>query len=433
LLGVVLLFAGPAAAQEKSSPEKAARVVTWTRDVAPIVWKSCTSCHRAGEVAPFALQTYIDVKKRARDIVTVTRARTMPVWKPEQGFGEFAGERRLTDEQIATIKAWVDGGCLEGDAADLPPEPKFPEGWTLGEPDLVVKMEEAYMVPAEGRDVYRNFVIPLDLAEDRYVRAVEYRPGNKKVVHHALMFLDTTGESRRKDEQDKAPGFSGFGLGLGAFSGGGLGGWAPGGLTQPLPNGVGKQVKKGSDLLLQLHFHPSGKAEKEQSTIGLYFCKEKPAKLIAMVPMADRKIDIAPGDKSYRVEQSFTAPVDVEIIGLTPHAHYLAKEMKVWAEKDGKEIPLVWIKDWDFDWQEQYQFKTPVKIARGTKVSMVYTYDNSAENPKNPSSPPVRVRWGEQTTNEMAITFFSVVTQNHADYLKLMAAVAIRLGLGRGK
>jgi len=419
-------------AQGRDGQDKAVKVVTWTKDVAPIVYQNCASCHRTGEVAPFPLLTYGDAKRRSKEMALSVAARTMPVWKPEKNYGEFVGERRLSDDQIATIKAWVDGGCAEGDAKDLPPEPKFGDGWAFGEPDLVVKMAEEYTVPAEGRDIYRNFAIPLNLTEEKYVRAVQFRPGNKKVVHHALMFLDTTGDSRKKDEQDPKPGFGGGGLGLGAVSGGGLGGWAPGGVTQPMPDGIGKQIKKNSDLLLQLHFHPSGKVEKELSQIGIWFCKEKPKKLVSMVPMGNRQLDIAPGDKNYKVEAQFTTPVDVEFVGITPHAHYIAKEMKVWAvTPDKKEIPLVWIKDWDFDWQEQYQFKTPVKIPKGTTVKMIYTYDNSADNPKNPATPPVRVRWGEQTTNEMALTFFSAICENQGDTMKLMAAIA--MGFARGK
>jgi hypothetical protein len=428
LLAMLLLVGTAAAAQDKS-PEAAASSVTWAT-VAPIVWKHCTPCHRAGEVAPFSLQSYEEVRKHGRDIVTVTGNRTMPVWKPEKGFADFAGDRRMPDEDIGTLKKWVEAGMPEGEAK-APEMPKFASGWLHGEPDMIVTMPEEYTVPAEGRDIYRNFAIPLNLTEDKYVRAFQYRPGNAKVVHHALMFLDTTGESRRKDENDPKPGFGGGGLGLGAFSGGGLGGWAPGGVGLPMPDGYGKLIKRNSDLLLQLHLHPSGKAEKEKSQIGLWFCKEKPKKQVAMLPLANRNINIAPGEKDHKIEQSFVAPVDFEIIGIVPHAHYLAKEMKVWGTAQGKEVPLIWIKDWDFDWQEQYQYAKPVKITRGTKIEMIYTYDNSADNPKNPVNPPVRVRWGEQTTNEMAITFFSVVTENQGDYLQLMGAIALKFGRGK--
>jgi len=399
--------------------------VTWTRDVAPIVYENCLSCHRDGEVAPFALETYADVKKRARQIELATRLRLMPVWKPEPGWGDFVGARRLTDAQIATIKRWVDGGCVEGDPAHLPRKSAFNDGWALGTPDLVVRMPEAFTVPAEGRDVYRNFVLPLGLKQDRHVRAAQYRPSNRRVVHHALLFLDATDGSRRRDEQDTGPGFSGFSPS--AVSGGGLGGWAPGAEAQPLPDGVGKLVKAGSDLILQLHLHPSGKEEKEQSEVGLYFCRDAPSRQAAMLPLLERRIDIPPGEKEYTIERSFVAPVDFELIGVAPHAHYLARTMKVWmTDARGKETPLLWIKDWDFDWQGQYRYREPVRVPKGARVSMVFTYDNSADNPRNPARPPARVRWGEQTSDEMAITFLQIVPASQSDLLRLVAAALVR-------
>jgi hypothetical protein len=405
--------------------------LTFTRDVAPIVFQNCASCHRAGEVAPFPLVAYGDVKKRAKQLVTAVDSRQMPPWKPVEGHGEFIGERRMKAADIATLKKWVDQGCAEGDAKDLPPLPKFPEGWAFGEPDLIVKMPEAYTVPAEGRDIYRAFAIPLNLTEDKYVRAVQYRPSNNRVVHHALMFLDITGESRRKDEADPAPGFKGQGLGLGAVSGGSLGGWAPGGVSQPFPDGMGKEVKKNADLVLQLHVNPSGKVEKEQSQIGLWFTKEKPQRLVGMMPLSDWQINLPPGQKDIKITDSVTLPVDVDLIGIIPHAHYLGKECKVWAKTpDGREMPLIWIKDWDFDWQEQYRYKKLMRIPKGSELNMIWTYDNSASNPRQPSNPPRRVRFGEQTEDEMAMAFLQVATLNPGDNLKLYLAL---LAKRRGK
>jgi hypothetical protein len=292
-------------------------------------------------------------------------------------------------------------------------------------------MPEAYTVPAEGRDIYRAFAVPLNLTEDKYVRAVQYRPSNTRVVHHALLFLDITGESRRKDEADPAPGFRGQGLGLGAVSGGSLGGWAPGGVSQPYPDGMGKEVKKNADIVLQLHFSPSGKPEKEQSQIGLWFAKERPQRMVAMMPLSDWKINLPPGVKDIKVTDSVVVPVDVDLVGIIPHAHYLGKECKVWAKApDGKEIPLIWIKDWDFDWQEQYRYKQIVRLPKGSELNMVWTYDNSASNPRNPSNPPKRVTFGEQTENEMAMAFLQVATLNQGDALKLYLAL---LAKRRGK
>jgi len=398
--------------------------VTFTKDVAPIVFANCASCHRAGEVAPFPLVAYGDVKKRSKQMLTAVESHQMPPWKPIEGHGDFVGDRRMKPADIATLKKWVDQGCVEGDAKDLPALPKFPEGWAFGEPDLIVKMPEEYTVPAEGRDIYRAFAVPLNLKEDKYVRAVQYRPSNNRVVHHALLFLDITGESRKKDEADPAPGFKGQGLGIGAFSGGSLGGWAPGGVSQPFPEGMGKEIKKNADIVLQLHVNPSGRVEKEQSQIGLWFTKEKPQRMVAMMPLSDWQINLPAGQKDIKITDSVVLPVDVDLIGIIPHAHYLGKECKVWAKlPDGKETPLIWIKDWDFDWQEQYRYKQIVRLPKGAELNMIWTYDNSASNPRQPSNPPRRVRFGEQTEDEMAMAFLQVATVNPGDNLKLYLAL----------
>lgn len=398
--------------------------LTFTKDIAPIVFQNCTSCHRAGEVAPFPIQEYADVKKRSKQILQAVEGRQMPPWKPEAGHGDFVGERRLKAAEIALLKKWVEQGCPEGDAKDLPPVPKFTEGWAFGEPDLVVKMAQEYLVPAEGRDIYRAFTVPLNLTEDKYVRAVQYRPSNNRVVHHALLFLDIVGESRKKDGADGKPGFRGQGLGLGAISGGSLGGWAPGGLSQPYPDGMGKEIKKNADLVLQLHFTPTGKVEKEQSQVGLWFTKERPQRMVAMMPLSDWKINLPAGAKDIKVADSVVLPVDVDLIGIIPHAHYLGKECKVWAKTaDGKELPLIWIKDWDFDWQEQYRYKENVRLPKGTELNMIWTYDNSSTNPRNPSNPPKRVHFGEQTEDEMAMAFLQLATLNRGDELKLYLAL----------
>ena len=247
--------------------------ITFNKDIAPIVYKNCTGCHRMGEVSPFELITYKDVSKRAKQITRVTHSRYMPPWKAEPGYGDFLDERRLTSDQIGMIKQWADEGLVEGDSKDLPPVPKYGDGWALGEPDMILKMPEPYTLAAEGRDVFRCFVIPIPIDSDKYVAAVDYRPGNRKIVHHALFFLDALGNARKKDEADPGPGFASFG-GPGFTPTGSLGGWAPGYSPRMLQDGMGKSLKKGSDLVMQIHFHPSGKEEKEQSTVAVYFAKK---------------------------------------------------------------------------------------------------------------------------------------------------------------
>ena len=405
--GLVMVSAGAAHATPAQP--------TFAADVAPILYANCVSCHRTGEVAPFTLTSYDDARKRAKTIARVTGERFMPPWKPEAGHGDFKHVRRLTDEQVKTLSAWAEAGAPEGDAKQTPPLPKFPDGWQLGEPDLVVTMPETYTLRAEGRDDYRCFVLPLNLDADKFVSAVEFRPGNRKVVHHALFFLDTTGKARELDEKADGPGYAMMG-GIGFLPTGSLGGWAPGYMPQRLPDGIARRVRKGSDLVLQTHFHPSGKIETERSTVGIYFAKKTPDKLLVSIPRAIRKLEIPAGEKDYRINHEGTLPLEVELIGITPHAHLLCKEIKVDATlPDGTPKPLIWIKDWDFNWQGQYRYAAPVHLPKGTRVQMRYVYDNSDGNPRNPASPPKLVTWGEETNDEMAIAFLEFVLPSPAD------------------
>src|SRR6185437_3025819 len=339
-------------------------------------FKQCAECHRPGEVAPFPLLSYTQVRKHAKQIVDVTQNRQMPPWKAFHGYGDFIGERRLTDQQIATIAAWANGGKPEGNAADLPPLPKFTEGWSAGPPDMVVRVPHPFRLQTQGRDQFRVFVIPLNLTEDKYVRAVDFRASNPKVVHHALFFLDNSGQGRELEQEAKdksgdqtQPGYERTG-GPGFRPSGGLGGWAPGYVPEFLPDGVGRPIRKGADLVVQEHFHPSGKPEEEQSMIGLYFTKKPPAKIL-VTTMHGAPLDIPAGDSNYETTGSFKVPFGVEVSGIIPHAHLLCKEIQVQATlPDGTDLPLIWIKDWDWNWQEQYQYKKPMNIPAGTQVTM---------------------------------------------------------------
>ena len=363
---------------------------TFNRDIAPILFKNCSSCHHPGEVAPFSLLTYADAHKHSTEMADLTLNRQMPPWKPEHGFGEFLGERRLAAGDIATIQNWVKTGRPEGDPADLPAPPKYVEGWMLGEPDLVLKVPKAYTLRADGPDVMRSFVIPLDLPEDKYVEAVEFRPANRKIVHHALLFIDSTGRARAQDGADGKPGF-GRGGGLGFVPSGGLGGWAPGMVPHRMPDGVARILRKDSDLVIQTHFHPSGKVETEQSTVGLYFAKRTPSRIFVshMRIAGGGRLNVAAGEKNYEIKQTFTVPADVKLQAIFPHAHLICKEIEVKATfPDGKTVPLIWIKNWDWDWQDDYFYVHPLDIPRGTQVSMRFRYDNSEDNLKNPASPP---------------------------------------------
>ena len=402
--------------------EKSAATPTFNHDVAPILYKNCSNCHRPGEVAPFALLTYDDAAKRAKQIAAITEARVMPPWKATPGYGEFLDERRLSEQEIATIRDWATHGAPEGDLKDKPVPPTFATGWLAGQPDQVIEMKQAYAVPAEGADQFRCFVIPLNAAQDEYVNTVEFRAGNPKIVHHAILFLDSSGEARNKED---APG-KGYDCvgGPGLDITGALGGWAPGATPATARPGIAATIKKGSDLVLQIHYHLDGKPELDQSKIGLKFSKEPPTKGLTLFVLGNQRIDIPPGDGHYVVKASGVLPMDAEAIAVFPHAHYLCKDMKVDATlPDGKVVPLIWIKDWDFNWQGAYRYASPVNLPKGTRLDMQYTYDNSAANPHNPSNPPREVKFGEQTTNEMAFAFVSLTLDSPAQVPEFRAGV----------
>lgn len=462
-LAVVGLGLGAALAGGVQPARDAQESVNFSEHVAPIIFNNCTPCHRRGEAAPFTLMSYEDARRHGRLIAAVTRSRRMPPWKAGPGDYEFKGERRLTDAEIETLQQWVAAGMPEGDPHRLPSMPTFTEGWQLGRPDLVVKMSETFPVPADGPDIYRNFVVPLNLTENMWVRAVDFRPSARAVVHHSLFFLDTTGAARRRDEQDAVPGYGGA-MGLGGLglaggrgglaglagvlggrggrapmidvptvaglgrAGGGLGGWAVGGQARALPDGLAFFVPQGADLILSTHFHPSGKPELEASTVGLYFADKPPTRSFTAIQLPPlfgvfEGIDIPAGEKHYTIADSFVLPVDVGAFSVGAHAHYLAREMKLTATlPDGGAQILLWIEDWDFSWQDQYQFKDFVALPKGTRLDVTISYDNSADNPRNPTNPPKRVQWGEQSTDEMGGLGLQVVAANDEDLARLRQA-----------
>ncbi len=404
--------------------------LTFTEHIAPIIFNNCASCHRPGEAAPFPLLNYADVKKRARLIAEVTGEKFMPPWHADAGYCEFLDERRITDDQAGMLQQWYAEGAVEGNPAKLPALPKFPEGWQLGKPDFVVKMSEVYTVPVEGQDIYRYFAIPLNLTEDKWVKAIEFRPSARSAVHHCLFFLDTTGKAVKMDEADPEPGYNGGGGGGRGFQmSGGIGGWAVGGNPRALPEGLAWRVPKGADLVLQTHFHPSGKAEKEQSVIGFYFADGPPKQTFADIQLppifgAISGIDIPAGEKHYVVKDSFVLPIDVEAFAVNGHAHHLAKTVDMIATlPDGQQKTLMKISDWDFAWQEQYTYKHPIPLPKGTRIDSELVYDNSADNPKNPTVPPVRVRWGRMSSDEMGCGILHVVAATEKEMPQLQASI----------
>ena len=391
--------------------------LTFTKDIAPLVFKHCARCHRPGEAGPFSLLTYEDVRKRAAQIVRVTQDRFMPPWLPEPGYGRFAGERRLNDRQIAMLAQWVEEGAVEGDPAHLPPAPQFPEGWQLGEPDLVVTMPEPYALPAGGPDVFRYFVAPIPVKGRRYVRAFEFRVDNPRILHHASVGVDPTSTSRRLDEEETEPGFSDKDLAsnLADPTGQWLS-WTPGKQPYMGSEDVAWVLQPNTDAVFVMHMLPSGKPERVQAKVGLFFSEKKPTHVPALLRIGSQTIDISAAEKNYRNHDRYVLPVDLRVLSVYTHAHYLCKTMKGYATlPDGTRKWLIHIKRWDFNWQDEYRYAEPLFLPKGTTIEMEYTYDNSASNLRNPNHPPQRVVYGPNSWDEMGDLWLQVLTTSEED------------------
>jgi len=387
------------------APTTQPATVTFAEHVAPVLYKHCTPCHRPGEVAPFHLTSYEEAKKWAPMIAWATETKRMPPWKAEPNYNRFLDENHLTDEQIRLLKRWAEAGAPRGDARKEPAPPKYAEGWLLGKPDLVLKIDRPFRLDATGRDVYRNFVFKTDFKETKWVRAIDVRPGNRAVVHHVIAFLDERGQSHSLEEKqgDGQPGYSTFG-GIGFLPSGSLGGWAPGLQPRFAPEGTAFELKPGTTIVLQVHYHKSGKPEEDQTELAIYFAKEPPKRSLQLAWIANPLFRIPPGAKDHLVRMRYPVPVDVTAYAAMPHMHLLGKEMKAWVQKpDGTTTPLIWVKNWEFNWQFIYHFQQPMKIPAGSVVHVEARYDNSEENPNNPNRPPQPVTWGEQTTDEMML------------------------------
>jgi len=387
--------------------------VTFNKDVAPLIFEHCTACHRPGEVAPFSLMTYDDVRSRARLIADATARRFMPPWMPEPGHGELSGSRRLSDGEIQTIQEWVEDGAVEGDVKDRPAIPVYTPGWQLGQPDVVLMMPEAFTMPASGPDLFRNFVLPVPLPSRRYVRAVEFRP-NTQAIHHARILVDDSRESRWRDAKGEGVGFGGMDAPGAHFPDGHFLGWAAG--KSPSVTKLPWPLDPATDLVVQAHLKPTGRQERVQVSVGLYFAEKPPATSPLMVRLGNQTFDIPAGESNYVVSDSYVLPIDVDVLRIYPHAHYLGKRMIVSARThDGRVERLLSIPAWDFNWQEDYEYVKPVSLSRGTTIFMYYMYDNSAANPHNPNAPPSKVSFGPEATDEMAELLLQVVPKRSAE------------------
>jgi tetratricopeptide (TPR) repeat protein len=408
--------------------------ITFSEHIAPIVFEHCASCHRPEESAPFSLLTYDDTAQRAEQIVEVTQSGYMPPWLPKHGYGDFEGERGLTTKQIDLIQRWVALGAPEGSREKSSQKPSFVTGWQLGEPDMVLKMPEPYALRPDGADVFHNFVLPISVGSSRFVRAVELRPGNKQIVHHANMLVDATGAAQRLDRQEPGPGYSGMeNLSVASRPSGHFLSWKVG--TVPFDGYLEKswQLDPGSDLVINMHMLPSGKTEEVRAEVGLHFSETPPTSpSLALIQLeADSHLDIPPGEKIFTVTDKFTLPVDVEVFAVYPHAHLLGKDLQGYAIlPDGSQQWLIWIDDWDWNWQAVYRYQKPIPLPKGTALVMRYTYDNSVSNSRNPNSPPVRVVAGNQTEDEMAHLWVQVLPKNQLD-LQVLNEAKARHQLGK--
>jgi Tfp pilus assembly protein PilF len=456
----------------EQSDKAAARTATFNEDIAPILFDNCASCHRpiedppspkasAGQAltsqraaaspkagspddplcvagAPFSVLDYGAVRRYARAISSAVQRRAMPPWLPEPGHGEFAGERRLRDDQIARIAKWVESGAPEGNPAQAPKPPTFSGGWQLGTPDLVLTPPEPYELQpfdsAQGkpgaRDVFRNFVIPVPITATRYVRAVEFRADRPQVLHHADLAIDSGRVSRVLDRADPGPGFATMDTAQ-VYN---VYGWSPGKVPVMEPADNAWTLQPGTDFVLLLHMIAGATGETVQPSIGLFFSDTPPTRTPISVKLEAHGIAIPAGEPNYLVEDSYVLPVDVDAVSIYPHAHYLGKEMRGTATlPDGTQQDLLWIRRWDFRWQDRYRYRSPVFLPRGTRLSMRFTYDNSAANPNNRHDPPQRVRAGPRSIDEMGHLWIEVVPRRaedaavlNADFVRrsMLAAIA---------
>ena len=401
----------PAPERYEDSPREGP---TFARDVEPILRRSCQGCHGPGQSAPFPLLTHAQAAKRANDLVAVTEERFMPPWKPSSGVGPpLRHDRSLLPSEIEVLRAWAEAGAPEG-VAEGSPGPAVPEpvdGWALGPPDLVLEMPEEFAIPATGDDVYRCFVLPTHLPEDRMVTAVEVRPGNPRVVHHAFNYIDVRGLGRRRDAEDPAPGYTCFSGFTGDRIFGAMGGWTPGNEPHFFEDGVGLNLPKGADVVMQVHYHPSGKPERDRTRLGLHFARKPIRRSIQWVSASADPDGFAlpAGDPEAVVTASLTIPMDVELHAMTPHMHLLGRRFSAtFTPPDGRTEPLIEIDDWDFNRQDTYHLREPLLLPAGTRIFIKGLYDNSEANPRNPSRPPRDVPWGEGTTDDMLILFLAL-------------------------
>jgi mono/diheme cytochrome c family protein len=407
VLALTAAFVATSSADNKSASKASP---TFARDIAPIFYKNCTGCHRAGEIAPMSLLSYKEIRPWAKAIREKVASRQMPPWHPDPKYGAWENDRRLSQKDVDTIVAWVDGGAPEGNAKDLPPAPRYASGWQIGEPDLIFHMPTEFTVPAEGAVPYQHFAVPTNFKEDRYIQALEARAGNLSVVHHIVMYVREPGQPAM-GQGGGARGNRKFNIGDGI-----LGALSPGMTPFIAKPGEAKLIKAGSQLIFQMHYTPSGTETKDRSMVGLIFAKQPVDKVITTKAAFDVRFEIPARATNHEVKAEYEFEQDSTIISLMPHMHLRGKDFLYRAiYPDGRSEILLSVPRYDFNWQVYYYPNKPLKMPKGTRIEAVAHYDNSTNNKMNPD-PNRPVRFGEQTWDEMMNGFFdfTVDSQNLA-------------------
>jgi hypothetical protein len=421
---------------------------TFSKEVAPIFYEKCVSCHRPGEVAPMSLLDYQSARPWAMAIREAILTRKMPPWFADPRYGHFANDPRLSDEEISVVKAWVDGGSAEGDPKDLPPQPVFSEGWRFGKPDLVIDIGQDFEVPA-GNDINKDFVVPANLTEGKWIRAAEIRPGNRRVVHHVhVSVLEepapvaqpvAAGEKRADlpkiglsggvaSYMEKEPGEGLMRMradapvvddacasdvpdlpGLSGFQEGSFVAFLPGRQPDLFTPGAAKYLAAGSRLRFQVHYANIAKPATDRTSIGLYFYRGQPVKRARRMDVRNHFFRIPPGAENHPVKRCYEFETDKQLISITPHMHYRGKSARYeLLRSDGTQEVLLYVPNYDFNWQLNYQFQEPIVIEKGSRLVVTFTYDNSPKNRFNPD-PSTAVRWGDRTEEEMMTTWTEVL------------------------